>query len=386
MESILYTGMRSRFSGGYSDMNRYQKVYHVSILTKGPVFIGSGNMLHKKEYVFLDHKTQIGILDVARFYQYLKIKGLSGKFEHFLMKDVRMDLYSWMRKNDISANEVEPYLKYKIPVGDMELNRDRAKWEIAECMKDAYGMPYVPGSSLKGALRTILMADRIHEKDMYKKMQSQIERGLSYGGGNSILRREDSNMAVELLHTLDRNSKSMEDSVNDEMAGMIVSDSHTLRPQDLVLCQKVEVHVDGTEKRLNLFRECIKPGTWIEFILTIDTKLCSVSREDIERGLSLFSDIYRECFLDAYDTEEHIGNHMFYLGGGSGFVSKTLIYPVFGKDRGIDITQKIFEKTRVPWKHKHDRDKRLGASPHILKCTRIDGKRYQMGLCELHFQ
>ena len=40
----------------------------------------------------------------------------------------------------------------------------------------------------------------------------------------------------------------------------------------------------------------------------------------------------------------------------------------------------------MPREHKHDKDIGLGVSPHVLKCTKLNGKKYMMGQCELKLQ
>ena len=72
-----------------------------------------------------------------------------------------------------------------------------------------------------------------------------------------------------------------------------------------------------------------------------------------------------------------------FLGGGRGFVSTTVVYPMFGEREGIEITKDIFDRTGVPQDHKHYKDTRMRVSPHILKCTRYLGKEYMMGQCEI---
>ena len=64
-------------------------------------------------------------------------------------------------------------------------------------------------------------------------------------------------------------------------------------------------------------------------------------------------------------------------------VSKTVVYPMFGEREGIEITKDIFDRTGVPQDHKHYKDTRMRVSPHILKCTRYQGKEYMMGQCEI---
>ena len=48
-----------------------------------------------------------------------------------------------------------------------------------------------------------------------------------------------------------------------------------------------------------------------------------------------------------------------------------------------EMAKDIFEKTKVPREHKHEKDLLYGVSPHILKCTRYQGKEYMMGQCEM---
>ena len=75
-----------------------------------------------------------------------------------------------------------------------------------------------------------------------------------------------------------------------------------------------------------------------------------------------------------------------YLGGGAGFVSKTMICHLFDKEECIRTTQKIFEQTKVPEKHGHRKDHTLGTSPHIVKYTRYEGRILEFGKCtmEIH--
>ena len=64
-------------------------------------------------------------------------------------------------------------------------------------------------------------------------------------------------------------------------------------------------------------------------------------------------------------------------------MSKTIIYPMYGKEEEVGMVQKIFEKTGASRQHKHNMDSKIGVSPHALKCTYYQGKWYQMGLCTI---
>lgn len=167
------------------------------------------------------------------------------------------------------------------------------------------------------------------------------------------------------------------------MSGIIVGDSEPLSREDIVLCQKWEQHVDGSYKTLNLLRECIKPGTVIKSSLTIDETECNLKIEDILDAVKLFYEQYYQVFQSKFPRCDRGKPNTVFLGGGSGFVSKTVVYPMFGEKEGIEITKDIFDRTGVPQKHEHYKDTRMRVSPHILKCTRYQGKEYMMGQCEM---
>ena len=201
-----------------------------------------------------------------------------------------------------------------------------------------------------------------------------------------VLAKNIEAIETKAFHTLKR-SENARDAVNDMLSGLIIADSEPLKKEDIILCQKWERHVDGNCKTLNLLRECLKPGTIIKSTITIDTKVCKLNIEDIVEGVKLFYQMYYENFQSKFRSmNNRMSNQTVFLGGGSGFVSKTMIYAMFGAPEGVRVTKDIFFRTNVPRQHKHQLDTRLGVSPHILKCTRYQGKEYMIGQCELSFR
>ena len=118
-------------------------------------------------------------------------------------------------------------------------------------------------------------------------------------------------------------------------------------------------------------------------MLTIDKTLCTLSPEDIMESVEIFYDTYYDVFQKKFSGTDSAADNTVFLGGGSGFVSKTIVYALYGEQEAIHTTKDIFEKTNVPREHKHGMDPRLGVSPHILKCTHYRGKEYMMGQCEM---
>lgn len=358
------------------------KEYSMEITTVGPVFIGSGKKVGKKEYAFSNIDKKIYIMDVMKIYNLLYKKNLVKEYEKFLLGNDKRDVGKWLEMKKVKQSEYEKCVKYQMNCENLELE-NHSKLEVDEFIKDAYNMPYVPGSSIKGMLRTILLAyDILKNKGKYEKIIREIDTARPLGR-NRYLRRESLGLEEICYRILNREKKKAGDAVNDIMSGLIVGDSESLALEDLTLCQRTELHVDGTEKKLNVLREVIKPDTLIKCKITIDTSICPYTIEYINEAIKSFGEIYYDSFLKMYRVFEIPDENMVWLGGGVGFVSKTEVYPLFGYKRGIEKTIDIFEKTKVPDKHKHYKDKKYGVSPHICKVAYCKGKRYQIGLCKV---
>ena len=362
-------------------MERKLKTYQIHLKVNGPVFVGDGNEIQKKEYMFLNRNT-IGVIDGAKFYMLAKKLHLQNDFERFMIDDTREDLKHWCLRNHVSQNDLKNCMKYVENVGDR--SEEKGKLQVMTCITDPYGNPYIPGSSLKGMLRTILLSrDILQNREKYRTDTRQIRSDLEV---NRINRRILNNNIVKLEKNAFNSVRSSgKETVDfDIMSGIIVGDSEPLSREDIILCQKWEQHTDGTYKTLNLLRECIKPGTVIKSTLTIDETLCNIKKKDILEAVQLFYEQYYQNFQKKFPRSDRRKPNTVFLGGGSGFVSKTVIYPLFGEKEGIETVKNIFDRTNVPKTHQHYKDTRMGVSPHILKCTRYQGKEYMMGECELN--
>lgn len=72
-------------------MNQYLKSYQIVLHTVGPVFVGSGRKIGKKEYLFLNQK-QVGIPDIQSLYGELARRKKAAAFEEYLLGTGNMEL------------------------------------------------------------------------------------------------------------------------------------------------------------------------------------------------------------------------------------------------------------------------------------------------------
>ncbi|MDE7060768.1 MAG: type III-A CRISPR-associated RAMP protein Csm5, partial [Lachnospiraceae bacterium] len=271
-------------------MREYLKYYQVTMRTLAPVFVGSGKEIGKKEYIFLN-KSKVGIPDIQKLYAEMRKRGLGSHFEDYLLSYSWVSLTDWLKRQNIRMNEIEPIINYKLDCGDAVLERGGNRLKVMECIKDPYGKPYIPGSSLKGMFRTIFLgADMLRsakkygrEKEIFQQNMEEKKKQTYY-----YLKKEMESLEGVAFRTLQREKTRPRDAVNDILQGFVVSDSDPLSVDDLVLCQKIDWHTNGIERKIPILRECIKPNITIRFNITVNTQICSITKEKILEAVKDF--------------------------------------------------------------------------------------------------
>ena len=136
-------------------MQDYLKTYRAVLTVHGPLHIGAGHSISKKEYIFDSRAKKVYIPDLPKMYYWLWRNGYQDRFEEYLLQKYG-DLAGWLYKNKIAPQTWRQWIAYTLNAADA-VSYTSTKIEIQTCMKDKYGMVYVPGSSLKGALRTAIL-------------------------------------------------------------------------------------------------------------------------------------------------------------------------------------------------------------------------------------
>ena len=366
------------------------RVYKGTLTLIGPVFIGSdtkSEKLEKKEYIFNFKNKKVIIPKLDKMYYFLQKNDLAEEYENFMLNE-KKDLGYWLKEHKIKNEDINKWTKYELDCGDAIFENKNKSMQIIPFIKDAYGKPYIPGSSIKGMLRTILLCyDILNNKN--KEEYINLIQSSKFATGKKVKRknyltRETKKIEQQVFNKANR-SKKIGDMTNDILGGLIISDSDPLSVSDLVLCQKLEYHIDGKIKSLNLLRECIKPKTKVNFTITIDESICPYTKEYINEAILAFSNLVNSLFIEKFNKIEQYPSPTVWLGGGAGYLSKTITYAMY-EEEGVKIVKNIFDNTGVPRNHNHHLDLRLGVSPHILKMTKYEGKQYQFGQCTLQLE
>lgn len=367
-------------------MRPYLSTYKIVLETKAPLYIGSGKLMGKKEYIYNREQKEVFVPDIMKMYRGLRKKRLDSAYEKFLLDSREKDLYIWLKNHNVSVKEYKEWENYSYDSTNIVFDKNAR--DVSLFVKDPYGNPYIPGSSLKGALRTIFCVNEIlYDERIKKQTQNYIEKQLRNSRpGRGYLQKEINNIESNIFHNLNIKDIPQYNAVQDNMKGVIISDSRPLKVTDLTLCQKIDVDTRGRRTRRPILRECIKPETKIEFDLTINDSINTndYCDEYILEAVNNFLDGYY-AFLNKYETVER-EKDIIYLGGSVGFASKTILYGLFPEREAVRVISTIFDKTlskQIKLQHHHERDLRLGVSPHMKKCTEYAGKEYEFGKCKI---
>jgi len=382
-------------------MESYLKKYKFVFNTVGPVFVGSGQNLKKKEYIFDEKKGRVKIIDVNKMLGFIcKDKNLMRDYEKLMMSgDKKDDLQSFFNDHKISEKDYKNWILRECNVKGNFNGED-----INTFVRDGRGEAYIPGSSLKGMFRTVILSYLIrHADEEYKnEMRARVAEDFS----DEHLDEVDKAMSVKFLHSKLTDS-DRKDMVNSIMRGLIISDSKKIADKNMALYRKFDMSVKGEGHEINLVRECVDFKVKIETTITIDTTIFPYTKDELFKMFEEFTEYYEGILEKKFIgyPKHSMSNKRFFLGGGAGFISKTDLYALFGdeeREKAIEITGRILDSKFCNKKHLSDA-KVHGISPRILKCVEIKGnkptnvsrgrmtqsrnsssiERYQMGECEV---
>ena len=388
-----------------------------------PVHIGDNTKLDKTQYIYDVRNRRAYFLYEPAWIALLTgrhrlLDKFIGDLDMMQRSRGRMGLYDWCVQNGISPQNMAQVSRgwAHIPFGQQQ---DESLNSVAAFLRGADGSPYIPGSSIKGALRTGLLHMLIRQMSADKRQRYWTQLNQTVSSCRGIRDRGfgllSHSIETELLHRLqytDQYGRSQRpgDATCSSLKGLRIGDAHLTedsRARPTLLLRKTDwsTHKDrmgNNEKNLPLSRECLAPGAVLEFS-------CSIDRDIMQTvGVSSVGQILQACREFAQYVLEAEGTAFggqwarplsslaktagVILGGGTGFQSKTLVYalapsPEAGRDtvaKMLDIAFTEYDRqARCPVpKHRHVALDRITA-PRTLKLALTDAGRLRMGVCSL---
>lgn len=367
-----------------------------------PINISDGIVLGAKDYLYDSRRQKVFFLNLHQWHMFIYKHMLLEKYESYLanFRD-KQSLLEWLRMQGYDIDDVRTVItsEAQATVNLMDNEKKKTLNDINRHIQQPDGSLYVPGSSIKGVFRTAILYSLLQKRqDIKVKYWRQIQEKISsnyfkpYRDFNKLI----SDLENELLHTLrlvdgDIHSNN---AVYSAMRGLQVSDTYASRNMQTAILQKVDGGFDkfgkASPKKLPIFRECMLPKAELFFDVKIEKAVMSTiginTVDDLLKATHSFfaavTDLLQQAFEKEYqEAFQGVAAGNMFLGGNTGFLSKTLLAMLApDKDTAKNTIKVLLDKSFKNHKHLL-RDKII--APRTLKCTNYNGKLMLMGVAEV---
>ena len=367
-----------------------------------PINISDGIVLGAKDYLYDSRRQKVFFLNLHQWHMFIYKHMLLEKYESYLanFRD-KQSLLEWLQMQGYDIDDVRTVItsEAQATVNLMDNEKKKTLNDINRHIQQPEGSLYVPGSSIKGVFRTAILYSLLQKRqDIKVKYWRQIQEKISsnyfkpYRDFNKLI----SDLENEFLHTLrlvDGNIRS-NNAVCSAMRGLQVSDTYASRNMQTAILQKVDGGFDkfgkASPKKLPIFRECMVPKAELFFDVKIEKAVMSTiginTVDDLLKATHSFfaavTDLLQQAFEKEYqEAFQGVAAGNMFLGGNTGFLSKTLLAMLApDKDTAKNTIKVLLDKSFKTHKHLL-RDKVI--APRTLKCTNYNGKLMLMGVAEV---
>ena len=367
-----------------------------------PINISDGIVLGAKDYLYDSRRQKVFFLNLHQWHMFIYKHMLLEKYESYLanFRD-KQSLLEWLQMQGYDIDDVRTVItsEAQATVNLMDNEKKKTLNDINRHIQQPEGSLYVPGSSIKGVFRTAILYSLLQKRqDIKVKYWRQIQEKISsnyvkpYRDFNKLI----SDLENEFLHTLrlvDGNIRS-NNAVCSAMRGLQVSDTYASRNMQTAMLQKVDGGFDkfgkASPKKLPIFRECMLPKAELFFDVKIEKAVMSTiginTVDDLLKATHSFfaavTDLLQQAFEKEYqEAFQGVAAGNMFLGGNTGFLSKTLLAMLApDKDTAKNTIKVLLDKSFKTHKHLL-RDKVI--APRTLKCTNYNGKLMLMGVAEV---
>ena len=347
--------------------------YCMEIEVSGLVHIGNGNQYTKKDYFAKSNK--IVILDTREFVSKLNAQQVSVYCDFLQDKSKGFDLQTFLQQNPGMHKIAESSIAYELESQLATAKRGAILYnDVWEFVKDAYGNPYIPGSSVKGMLRSAILVNLLRNNKAFQDFSCTYAEHL-FKSGKKLKDKE----IIKQAFFKEQPDKMDSKVLNDILKYVSVSDSEPISVSSLVFAKKFDLfsaNDSASHKRklgklaqfegneLNIYRECLQPGTKVFININVDSRIDKYLNDSVldAQGISTILqrsfNFYSEYFLSNFKNVNSGGNKTVakqqksshqetsaatcYIGGGVDFASKTVTAALFGsKDEQLHAMSRI---------------------------------------------
>lgn len=236
--------------------------HKIDIEVQTPVAINSGEKLSplsdfliiEDELYYIDHnkfEAKLTELDVVDDYM-MAISKVTNKSKQYFLN-------GFLKRHDI---DVEDVTKFSVPY-----NSDSNPVELSEIIKSA-GRPYIPGSTIKGAIRTAIIYDWLINCEEGKGAVDKIFNILTQNDNRKANESIKDIYKKDIEKPLFGDMKSKTEPM--ELSMFQVSDSNLLSKEAIEVYDLERVNIRNGESGIHQLNESIKPKTKTSFSITIN--------------------------------------------------------------------------------------------------------------------
>lgn len=301
-------------------------------------------------------------------------------------QDKNIKLIDFLKSKDIYKN-IEEFRKkapFKVNPEIEEMN------DIKLMLRNLQGKPYIPGSSIKGALVNFLLVNYIiNNRDKFKAEKNRIlEIAKKSSNDNDVNRHKN-----DIKRIVNEIEKSIIFANNEELEkskrfGLSVSDtynySNTRTNFYRDIDEKRDTSKEEKEQTMPVYREYIMAGSIFDFDITLDIDLIQKSKfkikniNDLNEALENTSNYLISKILKDKNSPQ-IENLV--LGANTGFLQKTIVYALFEDEKErLEVIKKLLHTKKGDKIKDHLNDK---FAPRVLNRIKINNKNLLAGLVKI---
>ena len=363
-----------------------------------PLHIGGADYkskLDKKEYIFDKDKKTLTLIDNEKFIAFLIKKNLFEKYIAYIENNVNakvmiqnrnINLFNFLKANNIDK-DIQDFRK-KAPI-KLDMNIENMN-DIKLMLRDVQGKPYIPGTSIKGALINLLLVDYIiknrekfsKEKRIILSECKKTNDDRSIRGLKNDIKKIVNQIEKSIIYS---DNKSLEKS---KKFGISVSDSYSYSNT------KTNFYQDIDEKRTNkpgedksrpmpVAREYIIANSIFDFDITLDIDLLEESKLKIKNIDDLIDSIENAMsyLINVLEDKNSPRTENLVLGANTGFLQKTIVYALFEDEKErLEVVKKLLHKNQKNVIGNHLNDK---FAPRVLNRIKINNKKLLAGLVKI---
>ena len=393
----------------------FQETYKMAVGILTPVNIACDEVLKANEYLYDAKTSTVYFLNQMMWHKFIYTHNLFDEYERYIKGSSEKSLYEWLQSFGYKINDIKLAIKSKAFAHVNVLKSKKTLNDIVLQSKLIDGTPFIPGSSIKGVIRTAILYDLLNKNREIKKRywneikslrssmkSAQIKKYL-INDINKDINKKATNLEVALLHKLNLVNKENKpikqfNAVCSVMRGISVGDSeHINQAVPMEVLQKIDLGLNkdvDAGKEMPVFRECILPKAKFNFQLKIDktmTKEIGInSIDDLLRMLQNYFDFVNDIFKSAFGKRrEHLFDEInggnIYLGSNTGFLTKTLVMALADrKEEAVDFIRDLLDMNFNQKDPKHNGIKDTKISPRTLKATKYKGNTILMGVAKIY--